>query len=297
MKFNPVIHSIFRSTWLIKPEIALSYGHFVYSMITGSDGFEVEREPMGIYAVTPSGLKIQINDIPLEGQQSIFDNAPEGSVAVIPVKGVMMKEDGMSHYGTESIGSVVMEAGRHKNIKSILLELDSGGGSVDSVAPILDAIRNAQESKPVVAWADLAASAAYWTASAANKIIASNDISSEFGSIGVMMSFADVRPMWEKEGVKFHKIYAPESNYKNLPFEKALLGDYEMIRNEELSPLAKRFQKAVRENRKGKVDITQKGILNGKMYFARDAIKVGLADEIGNREYAIKRAVEMAKKQ
>jgi len=297
MKFNPVIHSIFRSTWMIKPEIALSYGHFVHSMITGSNGFEIEREPMGIYAISPTGLKIQIEDIPQEGQQSIFDNAPEGSVAFIPIKGVMMKEDGYSHYGTESIGSVLMEAGRHKNIKSIVLEIDSGGGSVDSVAPMADSIRRAQESKPVVAWADLAASAAYWAASEANLIIASNDISSEFGSIGVMMSFIDARPVWEKEGYKFHKIYAPESDHKNLAFEKALLGDYEMIKTEELSPLARKFQMAVRENRKGKVDITQKGILNGKMYYARDAVKVGLADEIGNREYAIKRAVELASKQ
>lgn len=297
MKFNPVIHSIFRSTWLIKPEIALSYGPFVYSMITGGQSFDGDREPMGIYAITPTGLKIQIDDLPMEGQQSIFDNAPDGSVAFIPIKGVMMKEDGMSHYGTESIGSVVMEAGRHKNIKSIVLEIDSGGGSVDAVAPMIDAIRKAQESKPVVAWADLSASAAYWTASATNLIIASNDISSEFGSIGVMMSFIDARPVWEKEGYKFHKIYAPESDQKNLPFEKALLGDYDMIKTEELSPLARKFQKEVRNNRKGKIDITQKGILNGKMFFARDAIKVGLADEIGNREYAIKRAVEMAKKQ
>ena len=296
MKINPVIHSIFRSTWLIKPEIALSYGTFVHSIITGVYGFDGEREPMGIYAVTPSGLKIKISDLPQEGQESIFDNAPEGSVAFIPVKGVMMKEDGYSHYGTESIGSVVIEAGRYKNIKSIVLEIDSGGGSVDAVSPMVDAIRKAQERKPVVAWADLAASAAYWIASASNLIIASNDISSEFGSIGVMMSFVDARPVWEKEGYKFHKIYAPESDQKNLPFEKALLGDYDMIKSEELSPIAMKFQKTVRENRKGKVDITQKGILNGKMYFARDAVKYGMADEIGNREYAIKKAVELANK-
>jgi protease-4 len=111
------------------------------------------------------------------------------------------------------------------------------------------------------------------------------------------MSFADVRPMWEARGVKFHTIYAPESDHKNLPWEKALEGKYDLIKDEELSPLAKRFQKAVRENRQGKVDITKKGILNGKMYFANEAIKVGLADELGNREYAIKRAVELAHKQ
>lgn len=281
----------------MKPDIALNYFSFLLSKIDAWVDFDFEREPLGVYCVTPSGSKIFINENPAEGQNSIFDNAPEGSIAFIPLKGAMLKEDTWFSFGTESIGSVVEEAGRHKNIKSIIIDIDSGGGTVDSVAPMIDSIHKAQETKPVVAWADLAASAAYWTASASNLLIASNDISSEFGSIGVMMSFVDARPVWEKEGYKFHKIYAPESDQKNLAFEKALLGDYDMIKTEDLSPLAKKFQKTVRENRKGKVDITQKGILNGKMYYARDAVKVGLADEIGNREYAIKRAVEMAKKQ
>ncbi len=86
-----------------------------------------------------------------------------------------------------------------------------------------------------------------WAASACSLIIAINDISAELGSIGVMLSFMDIRPMWEKEGVKFHAVYAPESNYKNLPFEKALQGKYDLIKKEELSPLAKRFQQAVRK--------------------------------------------------
>jgi len=296
MKYNPVLMAIFRGTWLIKPELAMNYGPVVFSMVTGGQSFDNDREPIGTYAITPSGLKIDLSDHPEENQQSVFDAAPEESIAFIPLKGIMMKDDSLSHYGTESVGSVVMEAGRHKNIKAVVLEVDSGGGAVDAIAPMTDAISKAQETKPVIAWADMAASAAYWAISNSNLIIASNDISSEFGSIGVMASFADVRPMWERQGVKFHDIYAPESNYKNQPFEKAMLGDYELLQKEKLSPMARRFQKAIRENRKGKVDITQKGILNGRMFFARDAVKVGLADEIGDREYAFNRAVELATK-
>ena len=295
MKFNPLVSSIFRGAWLIKPEIALNYGAVLADIFAG-DPYSDDREPIGAYAMSPEGMRIDIEDTPAEGQTSVFDAAPGGSTAFVPVKGVMMKEDTLSHYGTGSISRVVMEAGIHKNIGAVVLEIDSGGGSVDSVGPMIDAIRFAQKRKPVLSWSDLAASAAYWTASATDLVIAQNDISPEFGSIGVMMSFADIRPMWEREGVKFHTIYAPESNYKNLPFEKALKGDYDLIRSEELSPLARKFQKEVRSNRRGKVDITQPGILNGRTFFARDAVRHGLADEIGNREYAIKRAAELAKK-
>jgi protease-4 len=111
-----------------------------------------------------------------------------------------------------------------------------------------------------------------------------------------MLSFLDIMPMWEKMGVKRHVIYAPESDYKNLDFENALKGDYELMKTETLSPLAKKFQSDVRKYRSGKVDITQKGILNGRMFYAKDAIKYGLADEIGNLDYAVKRAGQLADK-
>jgi ClpP class serine protease len=51
----------------------------------------------------------------------------------------------------------------------------------------------------------------------------------------------------------------------------------------------------VRENRAGKIDIKQKGILNGKMFYADDAVRFGLADGIGNFNYALERATQLAK--
>lgn len=294
MKFNPILSKIYKSSWLLSPREAMNLGPFVLNLLSGQMEFDEDKPPLAISAVSPSGIRVDLAEDPENPKESIFDEAPEGSVVFIPVKGTMLKEDTWCSYGTESIGAILVEAAKHKNVNSVILEIDSGGGAVDSVPPMMDAIGQAQEHVPVVAWADLSASAAYWTASKADLIIAGNDISSEFGSIGVMMSFADVRPMWEARGVKFHTIYAPESNYKNLAWEKALKGEYDLIKAEELSPLARRFQKEIRTNRQGKVDITQKGILNGKMYFATDAIKFGLADELGNKEYAIKRAVELA---
>ena len=72
-----------------------------------------------------------------------FDDAPKGSTAIIPVHGTMLKYGTMCSYGTTEIAEVVREAADSKNISSIVLDMDSGGGSVDAIAPMLDVVRTA----------------------------------------------------------------------------------------------------------------------------------------------------------
>jgi protease-4 len=225
-----------------------------------------------------------------------FDDAPEGSIALVPMKGVMIKYGTMCEYGTEEIASAMLQAASSPKIDGIVLDIDSGGGAVDAIAPLIEAISKIQKTlnKPVVASADLCASAAYYVACHCDRIVANNNLSSEFGSIGVMMSFRDMQPYYEKLGVKFHKIYAPESNYKNLPLEKALNGEYDMIKEEELSPLAINFQNAVKEKRGSKLKMDVEGILNGRMFYAAngrdkslEAATVGLIDEVASLDKAI----------
>jgi protease-4 len=198
----------------------------------------------------------------------------------------------------------MLQAAASKKIDALVLDIDSGGGSVDSIPPMIEAIRRIQTeyNKPVVASADLCASAAYFVAAYCDKIIANNNLSAEFGSIGVMMQFWDVQPMYEKAGYVFHKIYAPESTHKNLPFEKALKGDYDLIKEEELSPLAVGFQKAIKERRGTKLDLSIEGLLNGRMFYANNskneklnAKTVGLIDEVANLDRAISHAGDLAK--
>ncbi len=193
--------------------------------------------------------------------------------------------------GTEEIAAEIRKAAAHKNIDAVVLDIDSGGGAVDAVAPMTQAIDDCKAAgKPVVAHCDLCASAAYWVGAQCNRIIAANNISSEFGSVGVMMTFQDMEPYYEKMGVKFHSIYAPESNYKNLPFELAKKGEYEKIKTEVLSPLARKFQNQVR-NKRENLNAEVEGILAGRMFDAENAKTYGLIDSIGN----LAKAVEIAK--
>lgn len=297
MNIPYLISQVFRGTWFLYPQIAIGFADFAANLIAGKLSIEETKKPFRSLYRDESGAKGMISASEDENRTgSIFDAAPKNSVAILPLKGQMFKEDTLCSYGTETIASYIREAADHENIISIVLDVDTGGGAVDSVSPILDANKYAKEKVPVVASVEMGASAGYYGISNADLIIPSNNISSALGSIGVMFSYADIQPYWEKQGYKFHTVYAPESDHKNLPFEELLKGNYDLIKKEMLSPIARQFQKDVRENRKGKVDITVKGILNGRMLFATDAIKHGLADELGNMDHAIKRALELAKK-
>ncbi len=216
-------------------------------------------------------------------------------VAIIPLHGTMIKYGTMCAYGADEIAEAIDEAAADKKVIGIVLDIDSGGGAVDAVAPLVDAIRRTKAmGKPVVACCDLCASAAYWTACECNEIMAANAISSEFGSIGVMMQFPDYAKYYEKEGIKVHTIYSNLSTYKNAPFEAAKKGEYESIKAEELDPLARKFQANVRAKRAGKLDENVEGILNGKVFYAEDALKNGLIDSIGTLDRAVSRVREIA---
>jgi len=235
-----------------------------------------DKTPLLLAAITPE-MKASTGD---------FNKAPEGSVAVVSLRGDMLKEGTMCSYGTEEIAAVIREAAASRKIIGIRLDIDSGGGAVDAIAPMLDAIRFSQSlNKPVVASCDLCASAAYYVACHCDEIVADNAISAEFGSIGVMMQFPDYAKYYEQKGIKVHTIYSDLSSYKNAPFEAALKGDYKSIKEETLNPLARQFQEAVKAHRKN-LDLKTDGIIAGRMFFAADALKVGLIDKVGTADMA-----------
>lgn len=218
MAFSSLYSAVCRGKWFLRfqdvdANIPLVEKLLERSMSAEDSSTLSERKPLA-YTYYHKGAKSK------NGNR--FADAPKGSSAIIPVHGTLLKYGTMCSYGTTEYADMVREAVDSNNISSVILDIDSGGGSVDAIAPMLDAISYARTSgKSVVAYCDLCASAAYYIACHCDEIIASNEVSSEFGSIGVMMSFMDYAKYYEKAGVKLHTVYSNLSDYKNLPFEMA----------------------------------------------------------------------------
>jgi protease-4 len=225
-----------------------------------------------------------------ENIDSLAD-VPENTMAIIPVKGEMLKYDDLCSYGTMSLAGLIKTAAMNKNIAGVVLDVDSPGGSVNAIPPLLEAIGMVKRmKKPVVVHGDLVASAALYASVFADYIVADNELSSEFGSVGVMVQFADFTKYFEEKGIKIHTVYAPESTHKNAEFEEALKDNYEPLQSNILSPLAIQFQDAVKKGRGKKLNMATEGLLTGKMFFGGDAVASGLADAVGS----LYKAVEMA---
>jgi protease IV len=282
-RFSRLISEIVRGAWAISPKDAAVWAPQVDNWLTGKIVLENDqRLPAFTFDIcAESGSE----------KASSFDNAPKNSIAVIPLEGPMTLKGGFCSYGTDEIAQAIAEAAAHENISGIILSIDSGGGTTDSIVPLVEAIQQVKAlGKPIISLANYALSAAYRVAAETDMIIASNNMA-EFGSIGVFAKFQDSKEYNLKQGIKMITVYAPESSDKNKPFEEALNGNFELLQSEFLSPIAKDFQENVRKARAGKLDESTPGILSGRTFFAKadgfDSIANGLIDKIGNLQFAI----------
>ncbi|MGI4833299.1 MAG: S49 family peptidase [Janthinobacterium lividum] len=219
-------------------------------------------------------------------------------VRVMSLDGPLMKADQFcGPVGLMTLASNLQRAARDQEISAVLLRVDSPGGQVYGTQSVADAIQACQSAgKPVVALCEdgLMCSAAYWIGSKANTIIATHETCT-IGSIGVMASWADAQPYFEKLGVQFHEVYAEQSSLKNADFAATKDGDYSGVQ-QSLTSIADGFLGAVRQNRGSKLDAKQfekSGASAGKTFFASQAGDIGLIDAIGSFQDALGECVRL----
>lgn len=220
-----------------------------------------------------------------------LQNAEQGytvhsGVAVIPVNGVIGKRMNMfseisGGASTELIARDINAALEDQSVQSILLHIDSPGGSVDGVENLADIIRAAAQIKPVVSFADgTMASAAYWLGSAADAIVASSS-TAQIGSIGVVATHRDVSRAEEVAGVKTTEISA--GRYKRIASQYGPLtesGQAEIQR--QVDGIYTIFVDTVASNRGVSAEKVLSDMADGRVFLARDAQARGMVDYIAS---------------
>ncbi|QHL87423.1 hypothetical protein GU926_08230 [Nibribacter ruber] len=295
MQFNKVLSAVLRDAWAIEPHAAESYLAMVFQMMErkGPETASAEKEekpPRVVAMAIVEGLSS--SERSFMSSFSSYDDAPAGSIAIHRVEGPMMTEDFCGAPGTATMGRWIQEADAHENIIAHVGIFNSPGGTVAGTERFAGLIAGTQ--KPFVSFAELMCSAAYWSGSNANLIIASGK-TAMVGSIGTMTTITDYSAYYEKFGIKTHTIRATDSKDKNEPYLQALKGKYELLQKTQLDPLNAAFTSSVQENREGKLDLKAEDVLTGKVYVGQAIIDHGLADEMGTFEYAVQRAAELAR--
>lgn len=224
-----------------------------------------------------------------------FETLPMDSnkVAVIYVQGTMITGNipgGFGYATSEEISKSIQHAADDKNVKAIVLRINSPGGSPAAAQEIVTEIKKAQEKKPVVvSMGDVAASAAYYISAPADRIIANPDTMT--GSIGVIWVFENLSAYYEDEGVEFY--VAKSGEFKDMGANWRGLSDDEKQYSEELvMEVFQRFVSEVAHSRNMSLSEV-KDLADGRVFTGSKAVELGLVDETGNLYDAIDVAAEL----
>jgi protease-4 len=206
-----------------------------------------------------------------------------GRVAIIDVKGVI--ED------SENIVRQLNKYEDDSSVKALILRIDTPGGGVAASQEIYDGILNFKESEKTViaSMGAIAASGGYYIACAADTIMANPGTLT--GSIGVIFSFPTFEKLMNKVGIELEVFKAGElkdvGNYS-----REVTHDERKMLQAALDDTYDQFIAVIAETREMEIDRVRE-ISDGSIYTGRQALELGLIDELGTFEDAISLAGEI----
>lgn len=215
-----------------------------------------------------------------------FDiGAKTGNVARIPISGVILSGESQSYLGepvapAKELIDFIKKADARPELKAIVLDISSPGGSAVASQMVANAVANA--NKTVYAFIrEQGTSGAYWVASASDKIIAHE--LSVTGSIGVISSYLEFSGLLQDYNVTYQRLVAGKYKDIGTPFRK-LTSEEEQMLQRKLDVIHDAFITAVADNRHlPKEKVT--ALATGMFYLGKEAKEMGLVDELGDEEY------------
>ncbi len=275
--------------------IQLAEDAFRYKMV---DGLKYKDEVIDeLKKLTGRKNKKTLNTISINDYAenvSSGDYSVSDKIAVIYANGDIIGGEGSDEsIGSERISREIRKARQDSSIKGIVLRINSGGGSALASDVMWREVELSKKVKPVIAsFGDVAASGGYYMAVAADSIfVQPNTITGSIGVFGIIPNFQNL--LNNKLGVTFDNVKTGKyadimSTYRPLtPSERQLIqSDINHVYDTFLNRVA-----AGRNKSKAAVD----SIAGGRVWVGTDAVRIGLADRLGNFQDAINAAAKKAK--
>jgi len=214
-------------------------------------------------------------------------------IAIIYAQGeIGSGEGGVTEIGEGSMRRSLQDARKDENIKAIVLRIDSPGGNALTSDLIWREIELTKKVKPVVvSMGNLAASGGYYIACNANKIFAENNTIT--GSIGVFGLIPNFNQLTTKMGINSEQVSTHE-NAADYSIFKPMDEKFRGFAQEGVEKVYTTFVNRVAAGRK--MTFTQvDAIAQGRVWSGSEAIKIGLVDEIGGMDAALKYAAGLVK--
>jgi signal peptide peptidase SppA len=269
---------ILKSPWAIEPQ-ALTEMCAIYAAHRNGEKTNADVIEKILMANGKSSVVVAAAG---KGQSGAKNYEVQDGVALIPIEGILAKRMGLFQMicGGQSYTSLqqdLAQALADPSVTSIILTIDSPGGTVDGCEAAGNAIFNARSQKPIVAYVDgKATSAAYWLGSAASQMYIGSDADA-VGSIGVLMTHIDTSAAETMRGERYTDLTA--GRYKATgTSHRPLSGQDVGIMQDQLDQLYGNFIDTVARNRGTDAQTVHKNMGDGRVFIGQKAIDAGLVD-------------------
>ena len=239
--------------------------------------------------------KISISDYTHKMISTAIMTESEDKIAVIYAQGEIQSGEGdVNTIGEGSMRRSLQEARKDKNIKAIVLRIDSPGGNALTSDLIWREVELTKKVKPVVvSMGNYAASGGYYIACNANAIFAQrNTITGSIGVFGILPNFSQLT---KKIGINIEQVKTHENAAQYSPFVP-MDENFKAVTLESIEQVYKTFVSHVAQGRKMNFAAVD-SIAQGRVWSGTEALKIGLVDKIGGLNAAIAEAARLSKTQ
>lgn len=214
-------------------------------------------------------------------------------IAVLYADGEITDDSGSGIVGTKMV-KTIKEIAKDKNVKAVVLRVNSPGGSANASEQIWHAVKTLQAKglPVVVSMGDYAASGGYYISCEADYIYA--EPTTLTGSIGIFGTVPNLGKLRDKVGIDIDGVGTNQHSdlQVNMVYKGMNADEYRLMQN-----MVERgydlFTSRCAEGR-GMSQDAIKAIGEGRVWLGKEAVEIGLVDELGNIDDAICKAAELA---
>jgi len=214
------------------------------------------------------------------GSSGIF---ADDTLGLLKVEGVIVDVD----WYMEQVEILRLDS----SVRAVVLRINSPGGAVAPTQELYDELLKLRDEKPlVVSMGTVAASGGYYLSSAADWIVCNPGTLT--GSVGVIMQFTNLEEMFGKIGVRGEVVKSGEFKDMGTPYREMTQRERDLL-TDMVMDIREQFVEAVVDGRQLEYDKVNP-YFDGRVFSGRQALEIGLVDELGNVNVALEKAAEMA---
>ena len=215
----------------------------------------------------------------------------DNKIAVLYASGTIYNGNRYSDIYSERYIQYIKDLAQDDNIKAVVLRVNSPGGSANASDEILYELQQLKQKKPlIISFGDYAASGGYYISMAGDRIFAQNNTIT--GSIGVFGVIPDAKNLANRNGIYSDVVSTNANSNMMSPFSGLSSGTLAITQRSVVNTY-NRFVYFVSKNRKKTFEEID-AVGSGRVWSGKRAKEIGLVDEIGSLNDAVKYAASKA---